>query len=121
MTEFDKGGETMSKTSERNTASKAFDSRLFTLPNRMEVIDNMDVNTRAPLSSMQLWEVEDGPVVIEAPSGESRIFLRGEWRGMDSWEAVFEGRPMSFQMLEEKWPGLVSVDEYLASFKHSED
>jgi hypothetical protein len=25
---------------------------------------------------------------------------------MDSWEAVFEGRPMSFQMLEEKWPVL---------------
>jgi hypothetical protein len=48
-------------------------------------------------------------------------FAVNGWRGMDSWEAVFEGRPMSFQMLEEKWPGLVSVDEYLASFKHSED
>jgi hypothetical protein len=66
----------------------------------MEVIDNLDASTRASLSSMQLWEVEDGPVVIEAPSGESRIFMRGEWRGMDSWEAVFEGRPMSFLMFK---------------------
>jgi hypothetical protein len=39
-------------------------------------------------------------------------FARGKWRGMDSWEAVFEGKPMSFQMFEEKWPGLVSVDEF---------
>ena len=111
----------MGKTSKRKAILKAFDKRLYALPNRMEVLDNLDVNMRTPLSSMQLWEVEDGPVVIEAPSGESRIFLRGEWRGMNSWEAVFEGRPMSFQMLEEKWPGLVSVDEYLASFKHSGD
>jgi hypothetical protein len=111
----------MGKTSKRKATLKAFDKRLYALPNRMEVLDNLDVNMRTPLSSMQLWEVEDGPVVIEAPSGESRIFLRGEWRGMDSWEAVFEGRPMSFQMLEEKWPGLVSVDENLASFKHSGD
>jgi hypothetical protein len=83
----------------------------------MEVINNMDVKTRGtPLSSMQLWEVEDGPVVIET-NGESRIFMRGEWRGMDSWEAVFEGRPMSFHMFEEKWPRLVSADDYLASFR----
>ena len=91
----------MGKTSKRKAILKAFDKRLYALPNRMEVLDNLDVNMRTPLSSMQLWEVEDGPVVIEAPSGESRIFLRGEWRGMDSWEAVFEGSPMSFQMFEE--------------------
>ena len=90
----------MGKTSKRKATLKAFDKRLYALPIRMEVLDNLDVNMRTPLSSMQLWEVEDGPVVIEAPSGESRIFLRGEWRGMDSWEAVLEGRPMSFQMLE---------------------
>jgi hypothetical protein len=64
-----------------------FDIRLHTLPDRMHVLNNMDVNTRAPLPSMQLWE------------------------------AVFHGRPMSFQMFEEKWPGLVSVDEYLSSFE----
>jgi hypothetical protein len=96
-----------------------FDIRLYTLPDRMHVLNNMDVNTRAPLPSMQLWEVEDGPVVIEAPSGKARIFKYGKWGGMDPWEAVFEGRPMSFQMFEEKWPGLVSVDEYLGSFERS--
>jgi hypothetical protein len=95
------------------------DFRLLTLPDRRDVLNSMDVNTRAPLPSMQLWEVEDGPVVIEAPSGKSRIFKDGKWGRMDPWEAVFEGRPMSFQMFEEKWPGLVSVDEYLGSFEHS--
>ena len=101
---------------------KSFDIRLLTLPDRMHVIDNMDVNTQAPLPSMQLWEVEEspgGPVVIEAPSGEARIFYDGKWHGMDPWETVFHGKPMSFQMFEEKWPGLVSVDEYLGSFKSS--
>ena len=99
------------------------DIRLLMLPDRMRVLYNMDVKTRAPLPYMQLWEVEDGPVVIEAPSGEARIFYKktGKWDGMDPWEAVFEGRPMSFQMFEEKWPGLVSVDEYLASFERSEE
>jgi hypothetical protein len=101
----------MAKRSKRDL----FDIRLLTLPDRMHVINNMDVDTRAPLPSMQLWEVEDGPVVIEAPSGEARIFLRGKWCGMDPWETIFHGRPMSFQMFEEKWPGLVSVDEYLSS------
>lgn len=61
----------MGKTSKRKAILKAFDKRLYALPNRMEVLDNLDVNMRTPLSSMQLWEVEDGPVVIEAPSGES--------------------------------------------------
>jgi hypothetical protein len=98
----------------RDKNFSAIDPRLHELPDRMEVIDAMSGHRRS-LSSMQLWEVEDGPVVIE-PNGESRIFLRGEWRGMDSWEAVFEGRPLSFQMFEKKWPGLVSVDKYLASF-----
>ena len=106
----------MGKTSKRKATLKAFDKRLYALPNRMEVLDNLDQNMTTPLSSMQLWEVEDGPVVIEAPSGDSRIFLRGEWHGMDSWEAVFEGVPMSYMMFAEKWPDLVSVDEYLASF-----
>ena len=40
----------------------SFDIRLLTLPDRMHVIDNMDVKMRTPLPSMQLWEVEDGPV-----------------------------------------------------------
>ena len=40
---------------------------------------------------------------------------------MDPWETVFRGRPMSFQMFEEKWPGLVSVDEYLGSFERREN
>ncbi len=65
---------------------------------------------------MQLWEVDDGPVVIEAPGGESRIFMNACWKPMDSWEAAFEGRPMSYLMLTDRWPGLVSIDEYLASF-----
>ena len=65
---------------------------------------------------MQLWEVEDGPVVIEAPSADARIFMDRKWRGMDPWETVFNGRPMSFQMFEEKWPGLVSLNEFLGSF-----
>src|SRR5262245_8098054 len=95
------------------------DIRPLTLPDRMHVINNMDVNTRAPLPSMQLWEVEDGPVVIEAPSGEGRIFWLEKWWAMDPWETVFRGRPMSFKMFEEKWPGLVSVDEYLGSFERS--
>jgi hypothetical protein len=105
----------MAKRSKRDL----FDIRLLTLPDRMHVLNNMDVNTRAPLPSTQLWEVEDGPVVIEAPSGEARIFLRGKWCEMDPWEAIFEGRPTSFQMFEEKWPGLVSVDEYLGSFERA--
>lgn len=109
----------MGKTSTSKATSKEFDSRLYALPNRMEVLDNLDPNMRTPLSSLQLWEVEDGPVVIEAPSGDSRIFLRGKWAGMDSWEAVFEGVPISYMMFAEKWPGLVSVDEYLASFTAS--
>ena len=102
----------------RDRNSNAIDPRLYELPDRMQVINNLDEKTRGTLlSSMQLWEHEDGPVVIET-NGESRIFMKGEWRGMDSWEAVFEGRPMSFQMLEDKWPGLVSADEYLASFRY---
>ena len=48
---------------------------------RMHVIDNMDVKMRIPLPSMQLWEVEDGPVVIEAPSRDARIFIDGKWYG----------------------------------------
>ncbi|MGB9326319.1 MAG: hypothetical protein WCB47_10675 [Pseudolabrys sp.] len=88
----------------------------LTLPDRMHVLDNMDVKMRIPLPSMQLWEVEDGPVVIEAPSGDARIFMDGKWCGMDPWETVFNGRPMSFQMFEEKWPGLVSLNEFLGSF-----
>ena len=40
----------------------SFDIRLLTLPDRMHVIDNMDVKMRIPLPSMQLWEVEDGPL-----------------------------------------------------------
>ena len=101
----------MKKSSKQNP----FDIRLLALPDRMHVLDNMDVKLQVPLPSMQLWEVEDGPVVIEAPSGDARIFTGGEWRGMDPWETVFHGRPMSFLMFDEKWPGLVSVDEYLRS------
>jgi hypothetical protein len=111
----------MSKTSKRKTTSKVFDIRLYALPNRREALDNLDVNMRTPLSSMQLWEVKDGPVVIEAPSGDCRIFLRGEWHSMDAWEAVFEGVRMSYMMFAEKWPCLVSVDEYLASFPGDKD
>jgi hypothetical protein len=96
-----------------------FDIRLLMLPDRMHVINNMDVDTRASLPSMQLWEVENGPVVIEASSGDARIFMDGKWCPMDPWETVFNGTPISFQMFEEKWPGLVSVDEYLGSFAHS--
>jgi hypothetical protein len=72
----------MGKTLKRKATSKVFDSRLYALPNRMEVLDNLDLNKKTPLSHMILCEVEDGPVVIEAPSGDSRIFLRGsgqEW------------------------------------------
>jgi hypothetical protein len=103
-------------TKKRNT-QKGVDPRFYTLPDRMEVIETMSGNRRS-LSSMQLWEVDDGPVVIES-NGESRIFMRGEWLGMDSWEAVFEGRPMSFQMFQEKWPSIVSADAYLASFRRA--
>jgi hypothetical protein len=85
------------------------------MPDRLEVINNLDVNTKAPLSTMQLWEVEDGPVVIER-SGACRIFKNGRWQEMDSWEAIFEGTPMTYLMFAEKWPGLVPVDEYLGSF-----
>jgi len=94
----------------------SFDIRLLTLPDRMHVKDNMDVTMLIPLPSMQLWEVEDGPVVIEAQSGDARIFMHGKWCGTDPWETVFNGLPMSFQMFEEKWPGLVSLNEFLGSF-----
>ena len=99
-----------------STKQNSFHIRLLTLPDHMLVINNMDVKMRIPLPSMQLWEVEDGPVVIEAPSADARIFMDGKWCGMDPWETVFNGRPMSFQMFEEKWPGLVSLNEFLGSF-----
>ena len=99
-----------------STKQNSFHIRLLTLPDHMLVINNMDVKMQIPLPSMQLWEVEDGPVVIEAPSADARIFMDGKWRGMDPWETVFNGRPMSFQMFEEKWPGLVSLNEFLGSF-----
>ena len=78
---------------------------------------NMDVNTRAPLPYTQLWKVEDCPVVIEGPSGDARIFDDAKWHPMDASETVFNGRRMSFKMFEEKWPGLVSVDEYIRSLE----
>lgn len=96
-----------------------FDVRLYQMPDRLEVINNLDVNTKAPLSAMQLWEVEDGPVVIER-SGEGRIFKNGKWQEMDSWEAIFEGTPMTYLMFAEKWPGLVPLDEHLGSFASTE-
>ena len=34
---------------------------------------------------------------------------------MDPWETVFNGRPMSFQMFEEKWPGLVSLKRRMSA------
>ena len=92
------------------------DVRLFKLPDRMEIAHNMDVKTRAPLSSMQLWEIDGHPVVVEQ-TGKSRIFYDGRWGSMDAWELISEGIPLSFNMFEDKWPGLVKVEEYLASFR----
>ena len=69
-----------------STKQNSFHIRLLTLPDHMHVINNMDVKMQIPLPSMQLWEVEDGPVVIEAPSADARIFMDGKWRGMDPWE-----------------------------------
>ena len=92
------------------------DVRLYQLPDRMEVIQNMDVKTRGtPLSSMQLWEVEDGPVVIER-DGTARIFCNDVWSGMDPWETVFNGHPLSFKQFQERWPSLVSESEFISSF-----
>ena len=71
----------MTDASKREANSNVADPRLYVLPDPIEVINNMDGNTRAPLTSIQLWEVEDGPVVIDAPSGESRIFLRAAGKG----------------------------------------
>ena len=48
----------------RAPKQNSLDIRRLTLPDRMHVLDNMDVKMRIPLPSMQLWEVEDGPVVI---------------------------------------------------------
>ena len=69
-----------------STKQNSFHIRLLTLPDHMLVINNMDVKMQIPLPSMQLWEVEDGPVVIEAPSADARIFMDRKWRGMDPWE-----------------------------------
>ncbi|MGB6314679.1 MAG: hypothetical protein WBG13_19260 [Pseudolabrys sp.] len=69
-----------------STKQNSFHIRLLTLPDHMHVINNMDVKMQIPLPSMQLWEVEDGPVVIEAPSADARIFMDGKWRGMDPWK-----------------------------------
>lgn len=92
------------------------DPRLFSLPDRGEVVRNMDEKTRGtPLSSMQLWEVEDGPVII-GTDGEAKILSNGAWEGMDPWETVFEGRPLTFFEFSQRWPGLVSEDSFLASF-----
>ena len=88
---------------------KSFDIRLLTLPDRMHVIDNMDVNTRAPLPSMQLWEVEEspgGPVVIEAPSGEARIFMTESGTGWTLGKLFFKGSQCRFRCLRRN--GLVS-------------
>lgn len=71
------------------------------------------------MSSMQLWEIDGHPVVI-AQNGESRIYAEEKWMSMDAWELISEGIPMSFKMFEEKWPGLISVEEYLASFRVNE-
>ena len=98
--------------------TEGFDARMYSLPDRMALLDNMDVNTKAPLPCMQLWEVEGEPVVIEAPDGDSRVFYEGKWHPMDPWECL-SGKPMSYRMFAERWPGLVSAQEYLASFSVS--
>lgn len=92
------------------------DVRLFRLPDRMEIADNMDVKTRAPLSSMQLWEIDGRPVIVEQ-TGRSRILYEHGWGSMDAWELISDGMPMSFMMFEAKWPGLVTVEDYIASFR----
>lgn len=80
------------------------DIRGYLLPDRQEVIELMTENIQS-LTSIQFWEVEDGPVVIEL-NGESQIWIKDRWCGMDSWEAVFEGMPLSFHQFREKWPSL---------------
>lgn len=80
------------------------DIRRYLFPDRQEVVELMAGNIKS-LSSIQFWEMEDGPVVIEL-NGESQIWMNNRWCGMDSWEAVFEGIPLSFHQFQEKWPNL---------------
>lgn len=103
---------------DQSLRGSALDVRMFALPDRTALLDNMDLHTRTLLPCMQLWEVEGEPVVIEAPTGDCRVFSEGEWRPMDPWECL-SGKPMSYFMFENRWPGLVSADEYLASYSTS--
>ncbi len=51
-------------------------------------------------------------------AGADEVF--GTHRGAgDTWECL-SGKPMSYHMFQERWPGLVSVEEYLGSFKHED-
>jgi hypothetical protein len=81
-----------------------FDIRLLMLPDRMHVINNMDVDTRASLPSMQLWEVENGPVVIEASSGDARIFMDGKWCRWTRGKLFLMGRLFHFRCLKRNGP-----------------
>src|SRR5215471_7707251 len=45
----------MTDASKREANSNVADPRLYVLPDPIEVINNMDGNTRAPLTSIQLW------------------------------------------------------------------
>jgi hypothetical protein len=64
--------------------------------------------------------IDDCPVRVQV-DGKGEIFWSGEWQPFDPWELISEGTPLSFNMFEERWPGLVSRDEFLASFRPQRD
>lgn len=91
----------------------------YILPDRQEVVELMAGNIKS-LSSIQFWEVEDGPVVIDK-NGESEIWMNNRWCGMDSWEAIFEGIPLSFHQFREKWPNLAAETKFRSPSSFSEE
>ena len=89
------------------------DVRLFSLPDRHEIIDA--ISDGKHLSHMQLWSIDGCPVRVRTDATGTVLF-NGAWQPFDPWELIREGTPYSFKQFEEKWPGLVSIDEYLKTF-----
>jgi hypothetical protein len=92
------------------------DSRLFSLAIRDDLIASLCEKPKKFMGSMQLWEMDSYPVSI-APDGEARIFYGAEWKGVDGWELLSEGTPLSFFLFNLRWPQLITEDEYLLSYR----
>lgn len=96
--------------------SVGFDIRLYTLPKREDLLGVLDTYTRRPLPFMQLWTIDALPVCV-SHDGDGRVFVNGCWTEFETRELVSDGTPLSYFLFDSRWRGLVSEQEFLASFR----